>query len=136
MSTDEIDKLWIAFKYENLPGFCFHCGKMGHGFKDCPDHPFSSEGVIEDEFPFSSALKANSVLMGKEWYKNGGVSNRFQPQRLYVGCSAVSKNAGVSKISIPVSSPVDSGVDRNRKHAVVIEPVLERKILESKWEFV
>lgn len=71
VSTDEEDKLWIAFKYENLPDFCFCCGKMGHGFKNYPDHPLSPEGSVEEDLPFSSALKANSVVMGKEWYKFG-----------------------------------------------------------------
>ncbi|MBA0760078.1 hypothetical protein Gotri_022860 [Gossypium trilobum] len=30
-------KSWVPFKYENLPGFCFGCGRMGHGIKERKD---------------------------------------------------------------------------------------------------
>ena len=27
---------WVSFKYEQLPNFCYWCGKLTHGDKDCP----------------------------------------------------------------------------------------------------
>ncbi|PPD79095.1 hypothetical protein GOBAR_DD23967 [Gossypium barbadense] len=35
VSTDYVSKVWIPFKYENLPLFCFGCGRMGHGLSKC-----------------------------------------------------------------------------------------------------
>lgn len=29
------DSLWIQFKYERLPSFCFYCGIIGHTEKFC-----------------------------------------------------------------------------------------------------
>ncbi|KAM6546160.1 hypothetical protein CsatB_026896 [Cannabis sativa] len=29
------DEHWLEFRYENLPVFCFHCGKLGHPFEKC-----------------------------------------------------------------------------------------------------
>lgn len=26
---------WICLSYERLPNFCYSCGKLGHGFKEC-----------------------------------------------------------------------------------------------------
>jgi hypothetical protein len=27
---------WVSFKYENLPVFCFNCGRIVHGENSCP----------------------------------------------------------------------------------------------------
>lgn len=35
VSVDSREKVWVAFKYENLLVFCFGYGRMGHGVKDC-----------------------------------------------------------------------------------------------------
>lgn len=34
ISTKNLEKVWLPFKYENLPVFYFGCGRMGHGVKD------------------------------------------------------------------------------------------------------
>ena len=31
------EQRWIAFKYERLLNFCYRCGLLNHGLKDCPD---------------------------------------------------------------------------------------------------
>lgn len=35
------DKVWISFKYEKLPNFCFHYGILGHDQKHYPRLPFN-----------------------------------------------------------------------------------------------
>ncbi|MBA0693003.1 hypothetical protein Goari_010519, partial [Gossypium aridum] len=35
MAVDSQEKVWVSFKYENLPIFCFGCGRLGHGVKEC-----------------------------------------------------------------------------------------------------
>lgn len=34
-SEDEEDGDWCRFEYEFLPDFCYTCGMIGHGDKDC-----------------------------------------------------------------------------------------------------
>ena len=40
---------WIAFKYERLPWLCFHCGKLGHGEREC-GLKIHSGGALSGEF--------------------------------------------------------------------------------------
>ncbi|KAJ4835622.1 hypothetical protein Tsubulata_010866 [Turnera subulata] len=53
-------KVWVYFKYERLPLFCFHCGCMGHIAKDCP-------AVDDDDFmdpclfQYSDKLRASPL---------------------------------------------------------------------------
>lgn len=42
-------------KYERPPLFCYYCGKLGHGMKDCRD----SGEVEDDQLPYGSWLKAS-----------------------------------------------------------------------------
>lgn len=56
------NKSWLSFKYENLPVFCFACGRMGHGVTDCLDVSKEDKDKMEDDYPYSTALKAKSNL--------------------------------------------------------------------------
>ncbi|MBA0877237.1 hypothetical protein Goshw_005153 [Gossypium schwendimanii] len=51
-------KSWVPFKYENLPRFCFGCGRMGHGIKERKDTLDEYKEFLRDDLPFSLALKA------------------------------------------------------------------------------
>ena len=35
----EGEKIWVSFKYERLPNFCFFCGLLGHDEKHCQEPP-------------------------------------------------------------------------------------------------
>lgn len=66
MLVDSKMKTWVPFKNENLLIFCFNCGRMGHGVKDC-ELLSSEEKHNEDPgFPYLVVLRVESNLMGKE----------------------------------------------------------------------
>lgn len=31
-------RVWVQFKYEGLPNYCFYCGKLGHVSRVCKVH--------------------------------------------------------------------------------------------------
>uniref|UniRef100_A0A803PR37 CCHC-type domain-containing protein n=1 Tax=Cannabis sativa TaxID=3483 RepID=A0A803PR37_CANSA len=37
-------KMWIAFKYDELPYMCFKCGMIGHCYKECHQEPVTMAG--------------------------------------------------------------------------------------------
>ncbi|PPR94280.1 hypothetical protein GOBAR_AA26385 [Gossypium barbadense] len=75
--------VWLPFKYESLPNFCFGCGIMGHNVKDCTEF-FTKEGVLGDDmFPYSIPLKAESNMVGRESLQLDNSRKKFMPQYLY-----------------------------------------------------
>ena len=57
------EQRWILFKYERLPNFCYRCGMLSHGLRDCP------KGKVE-------ALPEISALQYRAWLR-GEVPRRF-----------------------------------------------------------
>lgn len=39
---------WVFFKYEQLPNFCYQCGRLDHGVKECTKK-ISTENRASDE---------------------------------------------------------------------------------------
>ncbi len=42
------NETWIAFRYERLPNFCYWCGMLMHGDRDC-DKWLWSKGALQRE---------------------------------------------------------------------------------------
>ncbi|PPD70572.1 hypothetical protein GOBAR_DD32552 [Gossypium barbadense] len=83
--TDYVSKIWIPFKYENLPLFCFGCGRMGHGMSNCTQIPPARKIKISENHPYSVTLKAESRLVGKESMKFNSLMKQTGVQSSYTG---------------------------------------------------
>lgn len=80
-----LSKVWLFFKYENLLTLCFHCGKLGHGVKDCKTVQMDDSETLLDSYPYSVALRVDSPFFGKESLKYGYSSKKSMTEFYYEG---------------------------------------------------
>ncbi|MBA0845265.1 hypothetical protein Goarm_023098, partial [Gossypium armourianum] len=98
VSMDAVNKVWVPFKYENLPMFCFGCGRMGHGLSNCIQLSPERKSKISENPPFSLALKAESKLLGKEIIKFNALIKRVGAQCSYIGGEKVTQTSTVRSV--------------------------------------
>lgn len=67
----ENKKCWISFKFENLPTFCFGCGRLRHGSSECQIISLQEKEKIVEERSYFAALRAESPLFKRESLKFG-----------------------------------------------------------------
>lgn len=56
VDTNVSNQTWVPFKYENLQGFYFKCGRMGHVHMDCVFSFTSNNQSVDGDFPYSAVL--------------------------------------------------------------------------------
>ncbi|MFQ6651837.1 hypothetical protein Gotur_024004, partial [Gossypium turneri] len=93
--TDHVSKVWIPFKYENLPMFYFGCGRMGHRLSTCTQISPARKIKISENPPYSVALKAESKLFGKESMCFNFLMKQKGVQSSYTGRESQKPNATI-----------------------------------------
>ena len=51
---------WVFFKYERLPNFCYICGKLSHGEKECKESGLPNGGKGEGAYQYEAWLRGES----------------------------------------------------------------------------
>lgn len=92
----------VEVQYEKRPVFCYFCGKLGHGEKDCDDNPCPNPR----DYKFSEKLRASP------WIVNKGIGGMDRKE----GSTCARKLFVVKKKQAPDE---DFTKDEERVHVVV-----------------
>ncbi len=70
---------WVSFKYERLPNFCYQCGLLTHGDKDCLETTKRPNGENAAHAQYGLWLRAEPKrTQRKNWVTVEGRRNPFQ----------------------------------------------------------
>lgn len=68
------DWMWVKFKYERLPSFCFYCGIIGHSEKFCESlyNETGNIGVRNYDASLRAPMRNNTAAGKNQWLRNAG----------------------------------------------------------------
>ncbi|GAV77410.1 zf-CCHC_4 domain-containing protein [Cephalotus follicularis] len=67
-------RVWIQFRYEKLPNFCFSCGSMGHLESECDQVKQDGDLGKGVTFQYGHWLRAEGERSGREGAVNRGLT--------------------------------------------------------------
>uniref|UniRef100_A0A803PM29 CCHC-type domain-containing protein n=1 Tax=Cannabis sativa TaxID=3483 RepID=A0A803PM29_CANSA len=56
------DELWLEFRYERLPNFCYECGIIGHVFNKCQVYLEKIDDGKEPDLPYGPWMEGSPLL--------------------------------------------------------------------------
>lgn len=117
--------LWINFKYERLPFFCFYCGIIGHLDKFCEtlfdNHQANEERKYDNSL--RAPIRKQGVSKGNQWLRDAnGSLTILSPNGVYGRSSAtLSLDGGDGKF------PVDGGRQEGEKTKSRDSSIIQRE---------
>ncbi|KAL6980704.1 hypothetical protein U1Q18_022340 [Sarracenia purpurea var. burkii] len=64
LSMGNSEPLWVDFKYERLPLFCYHCGIIGHNENECEKLSIGVQREAKRDQQYGHWLRARSIPNG------------------------------------------------------------------------
>lgn len=135
--------LRVHFKYEHLPIFCFMCGRIGHGLKECETVGELGEkgfkGLDEHDLSFGLCLRAcllpkmieeprkkdsSSSNCNKHFFNNSTIQSRYENKEMEKYGFEVEVEQVIGKTIIEEGSPRGK-VNNSKKNFLEIETVAE-----------
>ena len=94
IQVEETASVWVDFRYEHLPIFCYRCGLLGHSGSDCFTGPRSFRTSVFDQDQYGAWLRAlpERNTQGGRRHKDGGMDSNSSG-----GYDGVSEQGGGSE---------------------------------------
>ncbi|KAK6156052.1 hypothetical protein DH2020_010300 [Rehmannia glutinosa] len=67
------NRVWVDFKYERIPDFCFACGIVGHGLTDCKLEGVNVGSTDTNNLPYGRWLKGELVVRSFQLSTTNGI---------------------------------------------------------------
>lgn len=96
------DSVWVEFRYEKLPTFCFYCGVVGHQEKSCGKKTLDAQKDEIREGQFGEWLRATNT---------GGVKKGFEAAKPQGNRAELEVKVGVRADSIKVREEIGKGAE-------------------------
>ncbi|KAI7982397.1 hypothetical protein LOK49_LG15G00834 [Camellia lanceoleosa] len=88
------DPVWVTFKYERLLNFCYFCGRLGHGDRECSARMLGGAGVEGHGDRYGAWLRASPLYRTAKSMKGIGGSTETVPSAILNGGSSSSPMIG------------------------------------------
>ncbi len=123
VKLEEGKRCWVAFRYERLPNFCYWCGCLDHGEKDCDVGLQQRKSSSSEEHQFGAWLRASSdrpprktmVMVPGNQPKGGDKVPRTEPRRNPTTVTTEMHSFIPSTDGIPDSAPINLDSDMEVK---------------------
>ncbi|KAK0590675.1 hypothetical protein LWI29_030302 [Acer saccharum] len=111
----------VSLTYERLPEFCYECGKIGHGLRECPDDKARNEALEGSSTKYGSWMrvaigKRSRVTQERQWGKNSSDSGEYKSLSTSEG--SIKETGGKSKTASnpkQTTNRVNSGASVGRE---------------------
>jgi hypothetical protein len=138
--------VWVNFRYEKLPHFCFNCGRIFHNKEQCGDNKSPRQRGKEAPKLWGTRLRAEEArtTQGRMWLGRGRMGSPFRPEVIDQrgGDSGDDDASDLQQAEKREETPVHQCVDPNkpvRVHSVgndnkkqILQTILGKEVRDTK----
>jgi hypothetical protein len=124
LPRSDLNKLWLALKYERLPEICYNCGIIGHDSKVCNLSRVMILNQFGFKFPaFGDWLRSENALLPNGIYEKtsgtieSGTNKEFRDVALATDNSGTGQGTGETIAPLQAKSPTLSYLLTDQVHA-------------------
>jgi hypothetical protein len=137
--------VWVNFRYEKLPHFCFNCGRIFHNMEQCSERKEARQDGEEDLKRWGTWLRAEEVrsTIARKWSGTGSMSTPLRQEAndqkgTEGGGEAVTDEKQEEKGETPdhhggdSNNPVSTNSIGNDTEKQILQSILRKEVRDTK----